>query len=220
MSLIAAIEGAIERKTADAAIVRVGGGVFLRVYVPSNDLAALPSGGESARLFTHLVVREDDLQLYGFATEQGLRLFELLIGVSQIGPKVALAVLSALSPQDLAVAIAAGDARTLSRAPGIGRRTADRIILELGGRLEDEFGAAFLAGTSAAPVAAAPAGDLALQWLLALGYSAFEARQALSVEREEDLETDERVRRALQRMGGGTVGDGPASRIATMGEVF
>ena len=203
MSIIAAIEGAIERKTADAAIVRVGGGVSLRVYVPSNDLAALPSGGEQARLFTHLVVREDDLQLYGFATEQGLRLFELLIGVSQIGPKVALAVLSALAPQDLAVAIAAGDARTLSRAPGIGRRTADRIILELGGRLEDEFGAAFLAGTSAAPVAAAPGGDLALQWLLALGYSAFEARQALSVEREEGLETDERVRRALQRMGGG-----------------
>ncbi len=203
MSIIAAIEGAIERKAADAAIVRVGGGVSLRVYVPSNDLAALPSGGEQARLFTHLVVREDDLQLYGFATEQGLRLFELLIGVSQIGPKVALAVLSALAPQDLAVAIAAGDARTLSRAPGIGRRTADRIILELGGRLEDEFGAAFLAGTSAAPVAAAPGGDLALQWLLALGYSAFEARQALSVEREEGLETDERVRRALQRMGGG-----------------
>ncbi len=203
MSIIAAIEGAIERKTADAAIMRVGGGVSLRVYVPSNDLAALPSGGEQARLFTHLVVREDDLQLYGFATEQGLRLFELLIGVSQIGPKVALAVLSALSPQDLAVAIAAGDARTLSRAPGIGKRTADRIILELGGRLEDEFGAAFLAGTSAAPVAAAPGGDLALQWLLALGYSAFEARQALAVEREEGLETDERVRRALQRMGGG-----------------
>lgn len=203
MSIIAAIEGAIERKTADAAIVRVGGGVLLRVYVPTSDLSSLPESGGQARLFTHLVVREDDLQLYGFATEQGLRLFELLIGVSQIGPKVALAVLSALSPQDLAVAIAAGDARTLSRAPGIGRRTADRIILELGGRLEDEFGVAFLAGTSAAPVPAAPGGDLALQWLLALGYSAFEARQALSVEREEGLETDERVRRALQRMGGG-----------------
>ena len=203
MSIIAGIEGALERKTADAAIVRVGGGVLLRVYAPATDLSNLPAAGEQVRLFTHLVVREDDLQLYGFATEQGLRLFELLIGVSQIGPKGALAALSALSPQDLAVAIAAGDARTLSRAPGIGRRTADRIILELAPRLEDEFGAAFIAGTSAAPIAVSPGGDLALQWLLALGYSAFEARQALSVEREEGLETDERVRRALQRMGGG-----------------
>ena len=204
MSVIAGIEGSLERKTADAAIVRVGGGVLLRVYVPSNDLSDLPGQGAAVRLHTHLVVREDDLQLYGFATEQGLRLFEMLIGVSQVGPKGALAVLSVLPPQDLAAAIVASDARTLSRAPGVGRRTAERIILELRGKLEEEFGGAFIAaGASGGSAAPSPAGDMALQWLLALGYSALEARQALSVEREEGLDTDERVRRALQRMGGG-----------------
>ncbi len=203
MSLIAGIEGAVERKAADCAIVRVGGGLLVRVYMPASDLGDLPGRGQQARLFTHLIVREDDLQLYGFATEQGLRLFELLIGVSQVGPKAALAVLSVLAPQDLAGAIAASDAQAISRAPGVGKRTAERIILELRGKLEEEFGAPFLPSSTSASGPTTPGGDPALQWLLALGYSIVEARQALSVEREEGLATDERVKRALQRMGGG-----------------
>ena len=200
MSIIAGIEGALERKTADSAIVRVGG-ILIQAFVPASDLSAMPNPGEQVRLLTHLIVREDDLQLYGFATEQGRRLFEMLIGVSQVGPKAALAVLSVLAPADLAGAIVAGDALAISRAPGVGKRTAERIILDLKGKLEEELGAPIT------PVGAAPTGtigDSALQWLLALGYSALEARQALSVEPEEGLATDERVKRALQRMGAGS----------------
>ena len=198
MSLIEAIEGTLDGTTLDAALVRVSAGIVLRVSVPGHDLASLPPTGGEVRLLTHLVVREDDLQLYGFVSEQGRRLFESLIGVSQVGPKAAMAVLSVLSPEDLAGAIVAGDAVAISRAPGVGKRTAERIILELRAGVEEQIGAPIPA---ASPSAAAGVGDPALQWLLGLGFSAMEARQALSVEREDGLATDERVRRALQRMG-------------------
>ena len=136
------------------------GGILIQTFVPANDLSAMPNPGEQVRLLTHLIVREDDLQLYGFATEQGRRLFEMLIGVSQVGPKAALAVLSVLAPADLAGAIVAGDALAISRAPGVGKRTAERIILDLKGKLEEELGAPIT------PVGTAPTGtigDSALQ---------------------------------------------------------
>ena len=201
MSLIEAIEGTVEGTTGDAALVRIGGGIVLRVLVPGHDLAALPPTGGQVRLLTHLGVREDDLQLYGFVSEQGRRLFESLIGVSQVGPKAAMAVLSVLSPEELAAAIVAADTVAISRAPGVGKRTAERIILELKSGVEEGMGAPVPATGPMARAAAAGAGDPALQWLLGLGFSAVEARQALSVEPEDGLSTDERVRHALQRMG-------------------
>lgn len=197
MSIIAGIEGTMEGKSTDSVLIRLGG-ITLRVYVPGYDLASLPGTGEPVRFVTHLIVREDDLQLYGFANERGRALFESLLGISGVGPKAALAVLSVLSPEDLAVAIVAGDAATLSRAPGVGKRTAERIILELKGKLADEFSSM---PTTPMGAPAATAGDPALTWLLGLGFSAMEARQALSVEPDTELETSERVRKALQRMG-------------------
>ncbi len=203
MSIIAGVEGTVEAKHADSVVVRVGGGILLRVFVPAHDLGGLPGADSPVRLHTHLIVREDDLQLYGFATEHGRRLFEMLIGVSQVGPKAALAVLSVLPPEDLATAIVAGDATAISRAPGVGKRTAERIILDLKGKLEEEIGAPMVT-TAGVTTTAGAAGDPALQWLMALGYSALEARQALAAEDgAADAPTDERVRRALQRMGGG-----------------
>ena len=200
MSIIAGVEGTIETKFADSAIVRVGGGIMLRVFIPTHDLSAMPDGGSAVRLHTHLVVREDDLQLYGFASEQGRRLFEMLIGVSQVGPKVALAVLSVMAPQEVAGAVVAGDAAALTRAQGVGRRTAERIILDLKGKLEEEMGAPVLpTGTAGTGTV----GDPAVQWLIALGYSALEARQALAADPDVTAGTDDRVKRALQRMGGG-----------------
>lgn len=199
MSLIEAIEGTVEGTTADAALVRIGGLVF-KVLVPAHDLAALPPTGGQVRLLTHLAVREDDLQLYGFVTEAGRKLFASLIGVSQVGPKAAMAVLSVLSPEELAGAIVAGDTVAISRAQGVGKRTAERIILELKAGVEEGMGGPIPAATSAGASGAA-AGDPALQWLLGLGFSSVEARQALAVEPDDGLETDERVRRALRRMG-------------------
>ena len=197
MSLIAAIEGVLEAKSGDGAMVRVGG-VTLAVLVPANDLAALPAPGSVVRLVTHLAVREDDLQLYGFADERGRTLFESLLGISGIGPKAALAVLSVMTVDELASAIIAGDATAITRAPGVGRRSAERIIVDLKGKLEDEFGS-----WPAAVAASGGSGgaDPALAWLLGLGFSPIEARQALSLDGDEELDVDARVRRALQRMG-------------------
>ena len=189
MSLIEAIEGTVEGTTGNSALVRIGGIVF-RVLVPAHDLAALPATGGQVRLLTHLTVREDDLQLYGFVTEAGRTLFESLIGVSPVGPKA------------LAGAIVAGDTVAISRAQGVGKRTAERIILELKAGVEEAIGVPIPAAGVSAGASPASAGDPALQWLLGLGFSATEARQALAVEAEDGLTTDERVRRALQRMGG------------------
>jgi Holliday junction DNA helicase RuvA len=197
MSLIAAVEGTLESKTADVALIRVGG-ITLSIAVPGQDLSSLPGPGSTVRLLTHMVVREDDLQLYGFLDDRGRTLFESLLGISGVGPKAALAVLSVLSADDLASAIITGDATSISKAPGVGKKTAERIILELKGKLADDLG-------SLAPISpggsVAAAGDPALAWLLGLGFSGIEARQALSMEQDDSLSTDERVQRALQRMG-------------------
>ena len=196
MSLIAAIEGVLEAKSGDGAMVRVGG-VTLAVSVPANDLAALPAPGSVVRLVTYLAVREDDLQLYGFADERGRTLFESLLGISGIGPKAALAVLSVMTVDELAAAIIAGDATAITRAPGVGRRSAERIIVDLKGKLEDEFGS----WPTAVAASGGSSADPALAWLLGLGFSPIEARQALSLDGDEELDVDARVRRALQRMG-------------------
>ena len=197
MSLIAGVEGILEAKGPDHALVRVGG-VTLLIRVPARDLTDLGAAGAMVRLWTHLVVREDDLQLYGFTYEMGLRLFERLLEVNSVGPRLALGVLSVMRPEAVAVAIINGDAASLTQAPGVGRRTAERIVLDLKGKLEEEFGP--LVVTAAA---GAGGGDRepALQALVALGYTLQEARQAILAERETGLSMEERVRRALQRMG-------------------
>lgn len=198
MSLIAGIEGVLEAKRLDAALVRVGGVTF-EVWVPALDLATMPAPGSTVRLLTHLIVRDDDLLLYGFTTERGRALFEEMLGVSNVGPAAALAVLSVLSPEELASAILAGDYKAISRARKVGDKTAQRIILDLKGKIEDDLMTAPV--SAAANVMAGTAGDPALAFLLSMGYSALEARQSLSVETQEGLSVEDRVKRALQRMG-------------------
>jgi Holliday junction DNA helicase RuvA len=196
MSLIAAIEGILVERGSDYALVSLGG-VTLRVFMPTPDLADLDPPGASVWLHTHLVVREDDLQLYGFRVEAARHLFQSLLDVSGVGPRSALAILSVLPAEGVAAAIVAGDATALTQAQGIGKRTAERIIIDLKDKLEEQFGPALVATPASPSVSGVPA----LQALLSLGLSALEARQALSVEREEGLSVEERVRRALQRMG-------------------
>lgn len=196
MSLIAAIEGKLEAKGPDYAVIQVGG-VSLKVFMAASELGTLSPIGDSVRLNTHLVVREDDLQLYGFVAALGVRVFQLLLEVPGVGPKAAVALLSALPPEALATAIVSGDAQALSAAQGVGKRTADRIILDLKGKLEEEFGVLGLATVATVD----GWDDPALRALVALGYKPLEARQALSVEREPGLSLEEKVRRALQRIG-------------------
>ena len=198
--MIAGIEGILESKRVDCAFVRVGGVTF-QIWVPGYDLAILTGVGSVVRLVTHLVVREDDLQLYGFVEERGRTMFESLLSISGVGPKAALAVLSVMSTEELVTCILAGDANAIAKAQGVGKRTAERIILDLKGKVEDELGGLALLSPSVGGIAAGGASDAALAALLGLGFSALEARQALGVEQQEGLSVDDRVRRALQRIG-------------------
>lgn len=137
--MIAQLAGKVARTSGGAVVLDVQG-VGYRVNVPASVLEALPAPGEALTLVTHMLVREDDISLFGFAGEQELRVFELLLTVSGIGPKVALALLSALPARDLAEAAAREDVRTLTRVPGVGAKTAQRLVLEL----KDKLGALIL----------------------------------------------------------------------------
>lgn len=189
-SLISSVSGAVAGAGADWIDVAVGG-VTLRISAPSAAVGdAGGRVGEAVALYTSLQVREDSLTLFGFPTEDERQTFETLLGVSGIGPRLALAMLDRFSPQALAQAVDAADARALSTVPGVGRRTASRIILELKGKLDLDF----------ADAAAAPDSDL-VDALAALGYADAEAREALSGT-DPAASDEDRVRAALERLAG------------------
>ncbi|MBI4337126.1 MAG: Holliday junction branch migration protein RuvA [Chloroflexi bacterium] len=191
--MITGVRGTLEAAGPDWAVVAVGG-VSLKVFAPASAVAQLGPVGRTVRLHTHLVVREDNLALYGFPSEEGLRLFELLLTVSGVGPKTALGVLSHLSPEQLVRAVSAGDVEALSHVPGVGKKTASRLALELKGKLEGEW---------ALPAQEAQGVDAeVVETLVALGYSRNEARQAVArLPQGDSLPLEERVRQALQQMG-------------------
>jgi holliday junction DNA helicase RuvA len=128
--MIALLEGTVAVRRADHVVVSCNG-VGYRLAVSAETLRHVPRVGTATTIFTHLIVRDDALLLYGFATEEERDLFLLLIGVQSVGPKMALAVLSGGTPRDLLSAVAAGDTARLQAAPGIGKRTAERIVVEL-----------------------------------------------------------------------------------------
>ncbi len=186
--MISIVQGTIYAKLNDALIVMVGG-VGLRVLVPQPLLKA-SRAGEQILLHTHLVVREDELSLIGFATDDELDLFHKLITVSGVGPKLALSVLSNMAPDALRMAIGQEHAEMLARVPGIGKRTAGKIVLELKdkmGEVEISEGLAALTEADAAVIDA----------LTALGYSIVEAQRAVQGLPRDVTEVEERLRRAL-----------------------
>ena len=128
--MIASVRGTIISRRPGEAVVEAAG-VGYRLRISSETLSALPKAGEQATLLTHLILRDDGMHLYGFATEVERELFLMLIGVQGVGPKVALAVLSGGAPRELLNAIASGDTARFQAVPGIGKRTAERIIVEL-----------------------------------------------------------------------------------------
>ena len=128
--MIASVRGPIVERRPDGIVVECGG-VGYGLAVSANTLRSVPATGNEARLHTHLIVRDDGMSLYGFATPQERELFLMLIGVQGVGPKVALAVLSGGTPRELLSAIASGDAARFQAVPGIGKRTAERILVEL-----------------------------------------------------------------------------------------
>jgi Holliday junction DNA helicase RuvA len=183
--MIAMVSGTVALRRADHVVVDTGG-VGYRLAVSAETLRHVPAVGKSVVLHTHLVVRDDALALYGFASEEERELFLMLIAVQSVGPKVALAVLSGGPPRDLLAALAAGDTARLQAAPGVGKRTAERIIVEL----REKVGAS---ATVPAILARARSDDPrvhARDGLLGLGYSAAEVDQLLDGaegDRPEDL---------------------------------
>ena len=174
-------------------IIKVGP-VNLALNVPGSTLSELGNVGSPVFLHTHLHVREDMLALYGFSSAQDMLLFEQLLTVSGIGPKVALSLLTTLSAEQIATAIMSGNADLLSQVPGIGKKTAGRIILELKGKLEKGW-----EGAAVAPILGSD--SEAMTALTSLGYSIREATQALSnITTREGMTVEDRVRLALQQL--------------------
>jgi Holliday junction DNA helicase RuvA len=190
--MIAGLRGRIERTLDDAALIDVGG-VIYRVNTSATTLEEIGDAGDDVRLFTHLYVREDQLALFGFASPEELRYFETLIGVSGIGPKLALAILSRVRGEALAVAISGENAELLATVPGVGRKTAARLILELRGKLVP------VAGIAAGVPSQADA-DV-IEALRSLGYTTAEAHGALSrVPRDAEMTLEDRVLSALREL--------------------
>jgi Holliday junction DNA helicase RuvA len=191
--MIVSLQGRLDTVGPDAAVINVGG-VGFQVFMPTGDLAGLGAPGHEVKVFTHLHVREDNLSLFGFAAPDGLRLFETLLGVTGLGPKLALALLSALSPEQLSTAIVTGSVDMLDMVPGIGKKVANRIILEL----KEKIGAG-LAVTVETQAARENTDVLAA--LTALGYSAAEAVKAVAaLPADASLDLEEKVKLALRHL--------------------
>lgn len=177
--MIALISGTLAAKEADRVVIRTPSGVGYECYVPTRALESLPHPGQPVELHTHLVVREDGQTLYGFATAEERRVFQRLLSATGIGPRLALAMLSVLTGERIVRSIRDRDIAALVTVPGVGKKTAQRLVLELADKTDD------LVAETGAPITTAS--DAATKALIRLGYSAAEA--------------DDAVRRALARDG-------------------
>ena len=193
--MIASLNGILEAVSGDWAIINVGG-VGFQVFMPSSTLSTLGATGKEVKLHTHLHLKEDNATLYGFGSADELRLFQTLISVSGLGPRLALAMLSAMAVDQLIMAIATGSIELLTTVPGIGKKMANRLVLEL----KDKIGAGMIA-TPAAWLA--QENSDVLEALISLGYSAAEAGQAVAtLPASSELPLEEKIKLALQYFGG------------------
>lgn len=200
--MISMIRGELIAMEDEKIIVDVNG-VGFSIFMPRQSMGMLPSIGEEVRLHTYLSVREDAMQLFGFLTADDLYVFKLVIGVSGIGPKGGLSILSELSPDDLRFAVMAGDSKAISKAPGIGKKTAEKLIIELKDKLSIED---VLNRNSAEPVLTEShqnheVQSEAVQALVALGYGSTESMKAVKRVICQDGDTVEDIlKQALKHM--------------------
>lgn len=191
--MLAGLRGTVEHRGPDYMVTSVGG-LSLKVFVPSSTLAQAGEVGSAVRLHTYLYFRADALALYGFATREELEMFELLLTVSGVGPKVGLSILSAMPPDNLRLALAAGNAELLAGVPGIGKKTAARLVVELKGKV------------AAAPAAAASllpseAHGEVVAALASLGYSPSQIQRALqALPSDPSLGTEDKIVLALREL--------------------
>ena len=176
-SVISYVKGSLEERFEDSVVVEAGG-IGYRIFVPTSVLESLPKNGDTVKIYTYFSVREDAMSLFGFLSRQDLEMFRQLIGVNGVGPKSALGILSALRPDALRLAVISGDAKAISKAPGVGSKTAQRIILDLKDKVKaddilDGFAEPISGNTESSVVG--DVGKEAIEALTALGYSASEA---------------------------------------------
>lgn len=195
--MIASVRGTLIAIAADHAVIETGGVGWL-IYAPRQVLAALGAIGTEARLFTHLLVREDSLTLYGFDSVEQRQLFETLLGVTGVGPQAALNLLSSGTTDEIRLAIAAGDVARLARTPRIGKKLAERLVLELKGKLDLK---GLPTATGVSPAVAAANAELS-EMLVSLGFSSVEAANAIAaLPPDAPLDLEERLRLALRHFG-------------------
>lgn len=193
--MIASLHGILESLGSDWAILNVGG-IGFQVHMPTSTLSTIGIIGKEVQLYTHLHLREDNAVLYGFGSSEELRLFQTLIEVSGLGPRLALAMLSTMSVEQLTMAIATGSTDLLTMIPGIGKKVASRLILEL----KEKIGAGWITTTVAQLV---QENNDVLAALTSLGYSVAEATKAVaSLPSFSDLSLEDRIKLALQYFGG------------------
>ena len=202
--MIAYVKGTVEDITEDNAVVDVGG-IGYNVRISADTAARLPGIGERVKLYTYTSVREDAIQLFGFLSKNDLDIFKKCITVSGIGPKGGLAILSVLDADSLRFAILSGDVKAITKAPGIGARTAERLILELKGKIkvEDTAIGMEIQGAQAAGAAAmdSPQKREAVEALVSLGYGQAEAAKAVNaIEGIEAMDSGAVLKVALKKM--------------------
>lgn len=195
--MYAFIRGKLEYKGADHAVIDAGG-VGYEIFVSTRTLAELPAAGETARVFTYLHVREDAMLLFGFGSREEKAMFIKLLGVTGVGPKLAMSILSGMTVAELAIALVTKDTRALSRISGVGKKTAERLILELCESVsKDELTHA--SPQAAGAVRSAGPAQEAIQALMALGYSSVEAARAVGAAGEVGS-VEEIIMRALKAL--------------------
>lgn len=201
--MIAYLKGIIVEVTESQLILDVND-IGYRIFISGRDAANMPGRGEEVRIHTCLNVKEDAMQLFGFLSEDDLEMYRLLLNVNGIGPKAALGVLSVLTPDDLRFAVLSDDAKAIAKAPGIGNKTAQKMILELKDKLslEDAFEKKLGRTQSALPMTAdSDAKTEALEALTALGYSASDALKAVrKAGITEDMDTETILKLALKQI--------------------
>ena len=195
--MYAYIDGVVAWKNTDSIVIEAGG-IGYQVMVSGATLSAAPAAGQRMKLYTLLNVREDAMELFGFYSMEEKRMYERLRGVSGIGPSTALQILSSMSIRDLSIALVAGDAGALTKVPGIGRKTAQRLVLELKDKLEESD----LTGAAVSPKVSQQGPEAeAIAALISLGYASAEAAKAVSMVAGQTDKADEMIFLALKGLG-------------------
>ena len=196
--MISFVKGRLHSVLQDSVIIETGG-FGVNVRVPGSVLGALPAAGSEVMIHTFMYVREDVINLFGFLSRDDLDVFRLILNVSGVGPKGALAILSVMSPDELRMAVASADIKRISAAPGIGKKTAERLVLEL----KDKVGIPAILPEGGDDDRQDPGvADEAVQALMALGISGSDAIRAVStVKCKEDMTVEDMVKDALKNIG-------------------